>query len=235
MRFDKVRLYISAPRLDRYLLATGNRQTKAVRLYKANLKISQAFLPLLAILEVTLRNRINTILAAHFTDPDWIINQKTGFMIHPSLRFTHSRTGRIVINHFLKDEVEKAERRVRKSHVPITSGKIISELMFGFWTDLFELYHYRILLGRPIQVFTNLPAGHGRREIADALNKIRLFRNRLYHNEPICFNGNVIDFYKAEETYQMILNLFTWIDPELLKWINDVDSVSSKVNSAKKI
>src|SRR5258706_660728 len=232
MKFEKVRLFISAPRIDRYLLAVGNRKPKAVQLYKANLKISQAFLPVLAVLEVTLRNRINTILAAHFTDPDWIINQKNGFMVHPTLRYTHGRTGRIITNHFLKQEVEKAEKRIRKAGATITSGKIISEQMFGFWTDLFELYHYRILLGRPIQIFINLPSGYGRREVADALNKIRLFRNRLYHNEPICFTGNTVDFQKAMNIHQLIKDVFSWCDPELLGWIKDIDSISSKISSS---
>lgn len=135
MRFDKVRLYVSAPRIDRYLLAAGNRKAKAVKLYKANLKISQAFLPVLALLEVALRNRLNIILTAHFSDPDWIINQKTAFMVNPSLRRFDLRTRRMVPNHALKQQVEKAERKLRNARTPITSGKIISEQTFGFWTE----------------------------------------------------------------------------------------------------
>ncbi len=96
MKYQKVRLYLSSQRIDRYLIATGNRKTRAVRLYKANLKIAQSFHPLLGALEVTLRNRINTILSAHFSDPDWIINQKTGFMAAPSLTHIDRRTGRRV-------------------------------------------------------------------------------------------------------------------------------------------
>lgn len=32
MKFEKVRLYVSSPRIDRFLVATGNK-TKAVKLY----------------------------------------------------------------------------------------------------------------------------------------------------------------------------------------------------------
>ncbi|GAA3930250.1 hypothetical protein GO495_07380 [Chitinophaga oryziterrae] len=85
MRFNKLSLYLSAQRIDRYLAATENNKHKAIRLYKANLKIAQAFHPLLGIMEVTLRNRINTILTNHFTDPNGIINQKSGFMSAPAL------------------------------------------------------------------------------------------------------------------------------------------------------
>lgn len=235
MKFEKVRLFVSAPRLDRYLLAAGNRKTRAVKLYKANLKISQAFLPVLAILEVALRNRLNTILSAHFTDPDWITNQKTVFMVDPSLQRYDLRTRRMVPNHFLRQQVEKAERKLRAVHVPITSGKVISEQTFGFWTEFFERAHYRILLGRPIQIFTNLPAAHGRQIVYDTLNNIRFFRNRLYHNEPVCFNVNTIDFQKAEDIYQSIRDVFSWCDPELLLWIRDVDTIITKINNAKRI
>ncbi len=83
--------------------------------------------------------------------------------------------------------------------------------------------------------FYHLPPGHGRQIAYDTLNNIRLFRNRVYHNEPICFNGNAIDFQKAEDTYQSIRDVFSWCDPELLLWIKDIDSVIAKINGAKKI
>lgn len=235
MKFQKVRLYLSSQRIDRYLIATGNQKTRAVRLYKANLKIAQSFHPLLGALEVTLRNRINTILVAHFSDPDWIINQKTGFMADPSLTHIDRRTGRRVTNDFLKSSVEKSERRFRRIRVPITSGKIIADQSLGFWTDLFEVHHYRLLLGRPIQVFYNLPSGHGRSDACDKLNKIRQFRNRINHNEPICFNGAVIDLTYVEEVYDAIMKILTWIDPELIKWVKDIDTVKTKIASAKTI
>lgn len=118
--------------------------------------------------------------------------------------------------------------------MPITSGKVIAELMFGFWTDLFEVQQYRLLLGRPIQVFNHLPSEYGRREIADLLNKIRLFRNRINHNEPICFQGNNIVFTYAEEVHSAVHNILDWIDPELTKWIEDLDEVKTEIERAKK-
>ncbi|MBS1666786.1 MAG: Abi family protein [Bacteroidetes bacterium] len=235
MKFQKVRLYLSSQRIDRYLIATGNQKTRTVRLYKANLKIAQSFHPLLGALEVGLRNRINTTLTAHFSDPDWIVNQKTGFMVDPSLTHIDRRTERRVTNDFLKLSVEKSERRFRRLRVPITSGKIIADQSFGFWTDLFEVHHYRLLLGRPIQVFSNLPSGHGRSDVCDRLNKIRQFRNRINHNEPICFNGATIDFTYVEEVYNAIIEILTWIDPELIKWVKDIDTVRTKIANAKTI
>lgn len=103
MRINKVRTHLSSARINRYLIATGNNNQRAVKLYKHNLRVSQSFMPILSILEVSIRNGLNTILTAHFTDPDWIINQKNGFMSHASLTYLNHLTGRIVHNHFLKN------------------------------------------------------------------------------------------------------------------------------------
>lgn len=235
MKFRDFRHYFSAARVDRYLLATGKSTSKAVKLYKANLKTSQAFHPLLGVFEVVLRNRLNDILSSHFTDPDWILNQKAGFMSDPSLRFTYKRTGQTKTNDFFKKEINKAEKRLLKTGTPITSGKIIAEQTLGFWTDLFEVHHYRLLRGKPIQIFNSLPSGHGRKEVNEELDKVRRFRNRINHNEPICFKGNKVDFSETLEVHKSITNLLTWIDPEIIKLISDIDKVKKTIDKAKTI
>ncbi|GAO41082.1 Abi family protein [Flavihumibacter petaseus] len=235
MKFEKVRLYLSLQCIDRYLIATGNQKTRAVRLYKANLKIAQSFHPILGILEVALRNRLNMVLSAHFCDPDWIINQKNGFMIAPSLTHIDRKTGKLVTNAFLKTSVEKSEKKFRRLNVPITSGKILADQSLGFWSGLFEVHHYKLLLGRPIQVFNNLPTGHGRSNVCVKLNIVRQFRNRINHNEPICFNGYTIDFTYVESFYKAIVDIFTWIDPDLVHWIKDIDNTETKIARAKAI
>ena len=67
------------------------------------------------------------------------------------------------------------------------------------------------------------------------MNKIREFRNRINHNEPICFNGNNIDFNYVEDVYNSIIQIINWIDPELINWIQDMDSVMTKISNAKLI
>lgn len=56
MRFKKLQSLLSPPRLDRYLIATSGDSKRAVRLYKANLQLAQAFHPVLGVFEVGLRN-----------------------------------------------------------------------------------------------------------------------------------------------------------------------------------
>jgi hypothetical protein len=86
--------------------------------------------------------------------------------------------------------------------------------------------YYKILKGRPIKLFKNLPSGYGRTEILNELSKVRQFRNRINHNEPICFVGLGIDFSKTFAVYQSILNLLNWINPELIPWIKDINKIN---------
>ncbi len=235
MKITKVITHLSSARLNRYLIATGNNNSKALRLYKHNLRVSQSFLPILSVLEVSIRNGIDTILTSYFNDPDWIINQKKGFMSHKSLTYSNPLTNKITQNYFLKKCVEKSEYKLRRYRLPISAGKIISDQNFGFWTEMFELTFYKILKGRPIQVFKSLPPNTNRIDVLSRLNKIRNFRNRISHNEPICFDSNNIDFSNAIDVHNTIIELFDWIDPDLKVFIEDIDSVSVKINNAQKI
>ncbi len=235
MRFANFRNYFSSPRIGRYLTACSNDPKRCVKLYKSNLKVAQAFHPLLGSLEVVFRNGINDQLTSYFADPDWIINQKSGFMIDPILTHTNKKTGQVETNRFILNSVKGAEKKLRKRGIVITSGKILSEQTFGFWTDLFENHHYKILKGRPIKLFKNLPAGYGRTEVLNELSKVRQFRNRINHNESICFVGTTIDFENTLEVYNSILNLLKWINPELIPWIKDIDKVNAIIIKAQSI
>ena len=169
MKFTEIEKHLSKPRINRYLHICGNK-TKAIKLYKAKIKLSQAFHPLLGVIEVALRNNINEALTAYFGDSDWIINQKTGFMASPTLRGT---------KFYLKTEVERTERKLRQRGLAVSSGKIIAEQTFGFWTDLFEPHHFRLIGASSMNAFSNLPTASNRIAVSVKLRKIRKFRNRI--------------------------------------------------------
>lgn len=195
-------------------------------MYKANMKLAQAFHPLLGFIEVVLRNNVNNAVASHFGDADWIINQKTGFMLSPSLRGTRF---------FLKSEVEKAERKLANRGLSVMSGRIIAEQTFGFWTDLFEPHHFRLIAASSMRAFKNLPPGYGRKEVSEELTKIRKFRNRINHNEPIILYRNHIDFIFSEGIHESITNVLSWLDPHLVGWIKELDKVKKIILQSQKI
>lgn len=223
MKYNKLENFISQPRLNRFLIASGNSKLKAQNLYHANLKVAQAFYPILSLFEVIFRNVCNRQISSAFTNPDWIIIEKTGFMNDPTLSKS---------NFFLKNSVLNAERSIIRTGRAVTAGKIIAEQSFGFWTSLFEPHHYRLIRGVVIHGFPNKPTYVNRSILSQKLIRIREFRNRIYHNEPICFNHSVFDFAQATEVKQDIYELLEWIDVDLPAYVQMYGTIDRKISLA---
>jgi len=234
--FVKISKYISSSRLHKYqTVSSSDRQT--LKLYQTNLRLSQAFYPLLSLLEVILRNALNEELTRHFNDPDWLRNQRNGFMSHPSLNYIHRVTRQPKTNSFLRDEVSHSITTLRKSQNTVTHNKIIADLKFGFWIALFDYTHYTILNGVPIRIFYCLPTGANRQTVDTTLTRIRNFRNRVYHNEPILFsidtNGNShFDLTLAKDVYNDIQNIFKWLDLDYAAWSKRIDNIDFELKRA---
>lgn len=227
MDFSKIEYFISLPRISRYLQATNGDKDLAAELYLDNLELAKAFHPLIGVFEVALRNALNNKITAHLGDSDWIISEKRGFMIDPSLRYV--RAGRHTVNDYLLRSVQGVETEIRRNRGQVTSAKIISDLMFGFWTSLFENYHYRLLSGTPIQIFNGLPSGTSRSSIANHLKEIRAYRNRMNHNESLCLNRQRFDCSRAKSVHNTIYQLLKWMDGDLAAWTLTVDTVSNQI------
>lgn len=208
------------------MVAAENSKSKAQQLYRVNLRVSQAFYPILNLFEIFIRNTVNYQMTSYFTNPNWIVSEKHGFMSDNSLR--HSKF-------FLKNSVEKAERTIRRKGGAISSGKVISEQSFGFWTSLFETHHYRLIGGVIIHSFPNKPNNVNRSIISQKLNGIREFRNRVYHNEPICFSGLNIDFSEAEDIRDEIFEMLSWIDSDLSAYAEYFNGIKAKIDQVNNI
>ncbi len=226
MRLDLKNKYLSQPRYNRYLRAAANNNNRAKRLYNANIRLAQAFHPLLSQFEVVFRNSLNIILSSHFTDSDWIVSQKAGFMRHTSLGSS---------NFFLRNSVLNTERKLTRRRIPITSGKIISDQTFGFWLAFFLPHHYSLVGGQPIHIFPHKPTTENRASIYDKLDEIKNFRNRVNHCEPLCFSGHSIDCSEALAIRIKIYNLIRWINPDLVPFFESIDNVQSKTNQVMSI
>ena len=226
MKIELHNKYLSRPRYNRYLIATENNKGRAQKLYLANIRLAQAFHPILSQFEVVLRNSINTILSAHFADTDWIINQKTGFMRHHSLSSSHF---------FLRNCIIKSENKLNRRTIPITSGKIVSDQSFGFWLSFFLSHHYSLIEGQPIHIFVNKPLNENRSSIYHKLNEIKSFRNRLNHCEPLCFSGHHIDCSDALNIRTKLYSLIEWIEPKLIPFFENIDNIKNKTTQILKI
>lgn len=229
MDYAKFTKHFSAERISKYAFATNRNKAKTMMLYKANMAVSQSFIPLICVLEVALRNNIDIILNIHFNDSDWILNQRKGFMNDPSLQYTDKKTGKSVDNRYHLKQVDAAKKKIHADNQPITSGRIIAEQTFGFWTGMYSVHMYKILKGTPIQIFSNLPSGYGRKAISDSLNQIKDFRNRISHHEPICFDSGKKGFSEAKRIHNLIIDVLGWIDPDIVSFLHEIDYVETSI------
>lgn len=232
--YNIIQKYISSSRLQGYEWVCNGNHRKTLKLYQTNLRLSQAFYPLLSLCEVILRNALNEELTNYFNDPDWLKDQLNGFMNHPSLTFFDQRTGKKKTNFFLKNSVEKT---IKDLGANATQGKIIADLNFGFWTALFDKTHYSILKGCPIQIFPNLPSGANRSQTYQKMLRIRDYRNRIYHNEAIIFSkdssGNpVFNLLQAQIIYSDIKEFFEWLNLDFHKWTKRIDTINFEIERA---
>ena len=113
---------ISIERLEPYLNYHSGDFENAVEHYKANIEISETFYPLLSILEIGLRNNIDYQLSRKFDDDNWFENSS----------FVK------IVSRFQIDRVSEARNNILREKKQITTGKIVSELSFGFWTSLLD-------------------------------------------------------------------------------------------------
>ena len=55
-------------------------------------------------------------------------------------------------------------------------------------------------------------------------------RNRINHNEPICFVNKKCDFSYVREMYRLISKFLSWIDPEIMPSLKEVDKVIKTID-----
>jgi len=206
---------ISKERLLPYLKFHNEDFEKAVLHYKANIEISESFYPLLAILEVGLRNNLDFQLKMRFNDENWFENPE----------FVK------IVSSFQIERVAEARKNILKEKKQITTGKIISELSFGFWTSLLDSKFEKTLWKNIRLAFPNCPKEmRQRKTMSSKFNGIRKLRNRIFHHESITWSENALNNYKSE-----IIEGIDWLEKGLLDWCNDIFTIDEIIEQRKKI
>jgi hypothetical protein len=225
MDFPRHELLFSKIRLSRYLNACKGDETKTISLYKYNILLSQALYPLISVLEVALRNGIDRELTKFFSDNRWLITQRNQFANHTGMVYK-GKDGNIISDHFFTEKLKKAEDKLIFRKIPISHGKLLAELTFGFWVKFFDTNSIKILKGTPLQAFVNKP--HIKlAAVHSHLNSIVALRNRISHSEPVCFNLSgelcLITIQKYETN---IIEALNWLDTDLGLWSTGMNTFS---------
>lgn len=210
----KLENLFSQERLRKFYEAYPDNESKALDHYRCNILISESFYPCLSILEVALRNAINKQLTFFFRTAEW---------------YTHLSTTPGLSN--LLPAINTAQRHITSRGELISTPKIVAELSLGFWVTLFNK-EYELILWKPLRkAFPNMPkAKRQRKNVSAPLNNFRLIRNRIFHNEPICWNLGVI-----QDKHKQIVELLSWIDKDLPKWLATMDRFEKVLEEVRRV
>ncbi len=197
--FDKV---FSDKRMERYFTLYPDNETKAITHYACNLKLSEAIYPSISVFEVTLRNALSRELRQMTGRDDW-------YSVFPNT------PGLSDLNRY----ITKAAKQISGRHETITPDKIVAELTLGFWVSLLNSEYERILWKDLRRAFPYIPkAVRQRKNISAPLNRFRSLRNRVFHNESVCWNlSRVIDIHTE------IITVLGWMNKDVPNWLSAYD------------
>ena len=123
----------------------------------------------------------------------------------------------------LNKYISTAKKQIAARGEDITTAKITAELTWGFWTSLFNRNYERILWKDLRRAFPFVKKANRQRKIvASFLNKFRRLRNRIDHNEAICWNLDEVEMIHEE-----MMNVVGWMNKEVPTWLSQFDRFSS--------
>ena len=192
---ESVRQSLSQERLGPYLALVTDDLREAIRLYERNTSLSEALYGLLQGIEIALRNAMHRALSDGIAREDWYDS--------------------ILWQVLQQEQISQAKESLRKKAEPLTPGRMVAELTFGFWVgltgpkysvDLWERHLYK--------AFPNVKLG--RKQLNKRLESIRLLRNRVAHHEPILSRDLVRDVDRILET-------IGWINGDTERWVRQTN------------
>jgi len=199
--WKKLEICLSKERLAAYG-QDGASHTVITARYLWNIALSEALYAPLQMCEVGLRNAVDQAMAQITNQPHWYDT--------------------VSLTPWGHKQIGKAKQDLARSRKPVTSGRVVAELNFGFWTSMFE-DHYETSAARFLPsgiklAFPGLPKSqHNRRGLNTHLKKIRTLRNRIFHHERIVHWKDLLNQHQA------ILDTIGWINPDLTELAGIVD------------
>lgn len=215
---EKYATTYSIERLKSFVLSNEDTIDDVISRYKRNLRISLALYPELSTLEIILRNAIDVALRMHYSET-WIEDELQNNTLLDVQDFS-----------ILQNAYQTTMKECKSSSKTLTTGKIIANLNFGFWTNLCtKKYNSKIWNKKGIfkSVFTNYPSKKPDVWlISKKLNAIRKLRNRIFHYEQI--------FKYPEKTlnlYNELLEVMSYLPKDELKILADISLFKDTYNS----
>jgi Abi-like protein len=221
MKYTDFEEIITTERMSRYLTACNANTRKAMTLYRKNLQLSQELFTIISCFEVALRNAIDRKCTGSFGN-DWLKDGASNGGIFDNHQCRHTKQ---IIN----DTINKMNR--------YNHHKLVAELGFGFWRFMFAQYQFNATNRILLRVFPSKPIStpttqYNHTYIFNQLSQINDIRNRIAHHEPICFISQqpIKDSSYARQHYNLILQLFEWMNIDETALLYGIDHINSFCN-----
>ena len=231
MTFTDYQSAFSIPRLDTYLNACSGDQNRTIRAYKANLKMSQSFLGVLNVFEVTLRNETDAHYRKRFGN-NWILSESSpnGFLRTKGCERS------------LKNVETTIKEKFTDKNKPFNQNEAICHLGFGFGSHLFASKEYNAAGNTLLQIFSKRPKGVRQGQIFSNLQDINHIRNRIAHHEPFCFTKlklpnqpRILSNSYAMYNYRLIADLMKWMNYDMVTLLSDTHNFLADANNLSNI
>jgi hypothetical protein len=196
--------YVSSERLAAYITYARGDKWVAVRLYERNTELSEALYGVLQALEVTLRNAIHLLMSKKLGRDDW----------YESFAFGKSE----------RAEVEDAKRKITERPAPLTPGRVVAELGFGFWVRLFSYTYDKTLWVPYLRTILPLRFDGTRTYIHGRLVDLKTLRNRIAHHERITCGKR-----DTQKDYLEILETVSWLSRPMRLWVESTNCLPERL------
>jgi len=222
MKYSDFEHIMSIARMNRYITASSNNSKKAMTLYRKNLRLSQELFTVISCFEIALRNAIDNLYATQYGN-DWLRDSSLigGMFDADNCRHT-------------KEVIGKAITKLSHRY---THTKLLTEMDFGFWRYLFAQPQFYAGGQSLLRIFPSKPTSTPIRQynhsfVFNQLGKINDLRNRIAHYEPRCFREGqpVIATTYARQHYNLILQLFQWMNMDALSLLYGLDHITTVCN-----
>ena len=205
LKSTEIQRTLSSARFSPYRAVTDSADG-ALELYLWNADVSAALLVPLHIYEVVMRNAIAEALA-HVYDSRWPWSEGLKQSLPDNPRSFSSR----------KELEDKASRFA-------VTDKVVSELKFVFWQQLFtSRFNRRLWIPQLFSTFPNLgtdkDVGEHRANLHTNVENVRRLRNRVAHYEPIFTRDIASDL-------DTICDLIARRSSEMEKWLRKNEKVT---------
>jgi hypothetical protein len=150
-------------------------------------------------LEVLLRNKIHSQMTKDIGADDWY--EKVAFL-EPE-----------------QNEIGDAKRAIADRPRPVTPGRVVAELNFGFWVRMFSGQYEKLFWVKHLHKI--YAASMQPKFLHDKLVQIKTLRNRIAHHETLIKRD-------AQKDYRDTLKAIGWLSPTVRLWVESTNCFEAR-------